>query len=229
MYGEYTALGEVFDVGNATSRAIMNYGRGIAPLECGGKSEYENGNGSLMRILPIAYYLYNHQELSIDVQMELIHNLSSLTHGHSRSRVGCGIYVMVAIRLIGGTDPIAECVRNGIQTAFDYYDRIGEIEIRSYNRLKRLDEFIRLPEEQIQSSGYVVHTLEAALWCLLNSSSYQECVLKAVNLGDDTDTVGAVAGGLASSFYGADQIPEEWINVIAGREYIKELCSNTLA
>lgn len=229
LYGEYTALGEVFDVGNATSRAIMNYGREIAPLECGGKSEYENGNGSLMRILPIAYYLYNHQELSIDVQMELIHNLSSLTHGHSRSQVGCGIYVMVAIRLIGGTDPLAECVRNGIQTAFDYYDRIGEIEIRSYNRLKRLDEFIRLPEEQIQSSGYVVHTLEAALWCLLNSSSYQECVLKAVNLGDDTDTVGAVAGGLASSFYGADQIPEEWINVIAGREYIKELCSNTLA
>ena len=229
LYGEYTALGEVFDVGNATSKAIMNYGRGIAPLECGDKSEYENGNGSLMRILPIAYYLYNHQELSIDVQMELIHNLSSLTHGHSRSQVGCGIYVMVAIRLIGGTDPIAECVRNGIQTAFDYYDRIGEIEIRSYNRLKRLDEFKRLPEEQIQSSGYVVHTLEAALWCLLNSSSYQECVLKAVNLGDDTDTVGAVAGGLASSFYGADQIPEEWINVIAGREYIKELCSNTLA
>jgi len=68
-----------------------------------------------------------------------------------------------------------------------------------------------------------VDTLEAALWCLLKTDSYKTCVLKAVNLGDDADTVGAVAGGLAGIYYGIDNIPRDWIEVIAKREYIKKL------
>ena len=68
-----------------------------------------------------------------------------------------------------------------------------------------------MPEEKIKSNGYVVDTLEAALWCLLNTDNYKDCVLKAVNLGDDTDTVAAIAGGLAGMFYGVDAIPNEWL------------------
>lgn len=79
------------------------------------------------------------------------------------------------------------------------------------------------PENEIKSSGYVVDTLEAAVWCLLNSDSYQEAVLKAVNLGDDTDTVGAVTGGLAGLFYGFENIPSEWINAIQRREWIEQV------
>ena len=67
-------------------------------------------------------------------------------------------------------------------------------------------------------------TLEAAVWCLLNSGSYAECVLKAVNLGDDTDTVAAVAGGLAGLWYGYDGIPGQWREAIASREWIEDLC-----
>lgn len=74
------------------------------------------------------------------------------------------------------------------------------------------------------SDGYVVHTLEAAIWCLLTTDSYEECVLKAVNLGDDTDTTAAVAGGLAGALYGYDAIPEEWRNSLLRRDYIEELC-----
>lgn len=74
------------------------------------------------------------------------------------------------------------------------------------------------------SDGYVVHTLEAAIWCLLTTDSYEECVLKAVNLGDDTDTTAAVAGGLAGALYGYDAIPEEWHNSLLRRDYIEELC-----
>lgn len=88
MYNDYTATGEVFDVGNFTCRAIMNYERGMDPLECGGVSEYENGNGSLMRILPIAYYLQKRSNLTMEYQMEIVHNISGLTHRHPISLIG---------------------------------------------------------------------------------------------------------------------------------------------
>jgi len=80
-----------------------------------------------------------------------------------------------------------------------------------------------LPEESINSSGYVIDTLEAGLWCFLNSKSYEETVLKAVNLGDDTDTTGAVAGGLAGLYYGLAGIPERWLNRLARKDDIMDL------
>lgn len=224
MYSDYTATGEVFDVGNSTSRAIMNYGRRVNPLECGGVSEYDNGNGSLMRILPIAYFLQKQFTSLMDYQMEIIHNISSLTHRHPVSLIGCGIYINIAIRLMQGERSLYESVEEGIKNAFEYYKRNSWADIRAYERLKELSSFSKLSEIEIESSGYVVHTLEAALWCLLNTDSYAECVLKAVNLGDDTDTVGAVVGGLAGIYYGADKIPKEWMTVLARRQYIEELC-----
>ena len=80
-----------------------------------------------------------------------------------------------------------------------------------------------MKEEQIFSSGYVLHTLEASIWCLLTTGNYKEAILKAVNLGEDTDTTGAVTGGLAGLLYGHENIPEDWINQIARRNDITEL------
>jgi ADP-ribosylglycohydrolase len=82
-----------------------------------------------------------------------------------------------------------------------------------------------LPESRIKSSGYVVDTLEAAVWCLLTTDSFEKALLRAVNLGDDTDTVGAVAGGLAGLYYGYEAIPEGWLSEIKKRDWIEKLCS----
>lgn len=226
LYGEYTATGEVFDVGNTTSRAIMNYGHGINPIECGGKSEYENGNGSLMRILPVAYYIRQHPNIPIDRQIEIVHNISSLTHGHRISLAACGIYISIALELLSGSMPLDTGINNGIRKAFQYYYRQGWNEISVYSRIKNLTNFAVLSEGEINSSGYVVDTLEAAIWCLLTTSSYKECVLKAVNLGNDTDTIGAVASGLAGIYYGAKNIPKDWLDKILKRKYIKSLCDS---
>ncbi len=224
LYGEYSANGEVFDVGRATSRAIMNYGRSCEPLQCGGASVYENGNGSLMRILPAAFYINKLGTVPSDERMRIVHNISSLTHRHPISLIGCGIYVSIALQLISGGLPLSDSIQQGITEAFSFYETQDWRDLSSYLRLKDTTAFKALPESAIQSSGYVVHTLEAAVWCLLHTDSYEACVLKAVNLGDDTDTTGAVAGGLAGIYYGAGSIPHAWQSIVAKRDYIKHLC-----
>lgn len=95
LYADYTPFHEVFDIGVATSRAIIQYGKGTDPIDCGGKTEWDNGNGSLMRILPVCLYLYNRQKMICTSENEsiyLIHNVSALTHAHLRSQIACGIY-----------------------------------------------------------------------------------------------------------------------------------------
>lgn len=227
MYADYTASGEVFDVGISTSKAIMNYGKGIPPIECGGRAENENGNGSLMRIIPVVFYLNEldkSKELTQEQKMNIIHEVSSLTHGHERSLIGCGIYVLIALELLMENGSIYECVRNGIETAQNYYGKDPRylVDFQHYSRMFDIRKFKILPEELIQSSGYIVDSLEAAVWCLMNTCSYAECVLKAVNLGEDTDTVGAVAGGLAGIVYGYDKIPKIWIEKLKNKELIEK-------
>ena len=225
-HGDYTPYQEVFDIGNATKQAVVNYIQGIEPFKCGGRNDNDNGNGSLMRILPIAFYIVGKYGLDCETAtiVDIVHKTSSLTHGHMRSQIACGIYVMIAIELIKGRI-LCYAIQNGIQQAFSYYSENHEskYEIKKYTRVKSKG-FKDLKESEIKSSGYVVDTLEAALWCLLNTDNYKDCVLKAVNLGEDTDTVAAVAGGLAGIAYGIKQIPEEWLSKLVRREYIEQLC-----
>ena len=228
--GDYTPYGEVFDVGNATRKALKRFERGADPLDCGGLRDNDNGNGSLMRILPILFYLRSIYGIEItenDEAMKIIHNISALTHAHKRSLIACGIYISVANMLMGDMD-ISIAVEMGIYSALEYYKNHYEFEdeLRYYERLSN-KTFSKTPVKNIKSTGYVVDTLEAAIWCLLNTKNYKDCVLLAVNLGEDTDTVAAVAGGLAGLHYGYDSIPKEWLSVIAKRDYIENL-SNQL-
>lgn len=224
----YTPHGEVFDVGIATRKALERYAAGKNPIDCGGRNERDNGNGSLMRILPLAYYLhtkYGENITSSDKAMDIVHRVSSMTHAHKRSQIACGIYVSITCLLMG-TMSLDYAIHDGIYRAIKYYQGKSEYsyEIKNYIRLTA-DEFGGLAESQIRSSGYVVDTLEAAIWCLLNTDNYKDCVLKAVNLGDDTDTVAAVAGGLAGLYYGYESIPEEWRRAIVKRDMIITICN----
>ena len=227
--GEYTPSGEAFDVGRTCLNAIISYfTKGTKATESGGNEEYSNGNGSLMRIHPFALYEYFNETYDIDV----IHTSSALTHAHERSKMACGIYSFVLWELLN--KPSKESIRRGLNKAKRYYHDWDEM--KSYYKMlfRRIgltelhfedpDTFERAKRDEIKSTGYVVDTIEAAIWCLMNTHSYKECVLMAVNLGDDTDTVAAIAGGLAGALYGYDSIPEEWRNTLIKREYIEELC-----
>ena len=99
-------------------------------------------------------------------------------------------------------------------------------ELSHYGWFINLDEFRTLPESEIKSTGYVVDTFEAAIWSLITTDSYRDAMIKAVNLGDDTDTIAAIAGGLAGLYYGYESIPEEWLSVLRKREWLEEECKD---
>ncbi|MEB3218577.1 MAG: ADP-ribosylglycohydrolase family protein [Nostocales cyanobacterium 94392] len=219
--GYWTARGEVFDIGNTTFLAIADYKRGVPPLQAGGKSENSNGNGSLMRILPMAYCYKN---LTFAELISRTHQVSCITHAHLRSQMACGIYVSIAVFLLQG-EKLQAAYEAGLERIQKIYSALEYAsEISHFDRIFS-GKIAELSVHEIQSSGYVVHTLEASLWCLLNSISYPEAVLKAVNLGGDTDTTAAVTGGLAGICYGVENIPREWIEQIARKQEIIDLAA----
>ena len=184
---DFNCNGECFDIGGATGAALRT---GIPQT-----GERSNGNGSLMRILPLAF---------VDCKDEEIRDVSAITHGHEISMQACVIYVHIAKRLLAG-----ETIQKIIPTL--NYEK-------PFDRLCMIDQ---LPEDEIKSSGFVVHTLEATLWVLAKYDNFKDTVLAAVNLGDDTDTTGAVAGGLAGIIYGVeDDFARECYEVLRGKEII---------
>lgn len=225
MYeGYWTPYGNAFDIGGTTYRAISRLREGVEPIAAGGTDIRDNGNGSLMRILPLAY---GYNSLEFPELIKRVHDCSRLTHGHPRSQMACGIYISIAVGLLQGMD-IKTAYIEGLKAVEAIYTKPPfKSELPEFKRVWT-GEIESLPEKAIASDGYVVHTLEASLWCLLKTSSYAEAVLTAVNLGSDTDTTGAVTGGLGGIYYGFEQIPSEWVEAIARREDIIDL-ANRLA
>lgn len=217
---QFTATGVMFDVGNTCADAVENYFKlRCTPLKCGSKSVNSNGNGSLMRIHPFVLYAYCNSIAGNDLTA-IIRDASSLTHAHNISIDGCIIYAHILIEIL--KNPSKASIYNGIcQATYNISHESKEC----YARL--LDNgFATTIESKIKSSGYIVDSLEAAVWCLLTTDNYVDCVLKAVNLGGDTDTIGAIAGGLAGALYGVGSIPTEWLESLKNISYIDDLCES---
>ena len=135
------------------------------------------------------------------------------------SVLGCYLYTVYAIRLLYG---------DGKYDAYEYlkkldYSMFKKESVRKYDKILNKD-ISRLDVNEIRTSGYIVDTLEATIWVLLNTDTFNQAIIGAINLGDDTDTVGACTGGLAGIIYGADQMNEDWKNSLLMYDYIKELC-----
>ena len=240
--GKYTPYGNVFDIGGTTSRAIFNFNIDKDALSSGCDGEKDNGNGSLMRILPVAFFIYYLKEkLSISKKEEfsIIHNVSALTHAHKRSKLGCGIYVKIAIEILKykednenysidkETESLESLIDKGIESAKEYYFNDDDFKHQKEHYMVIFNHNVKnLERDDIRGSGYVVRSLIASIWCLLHTNSYKEAVLEAVNLGEDTDTTAAIVGGIAGLYYGVEDIPKEWLGRIARLDYIEELITN---
>lgn len=216
----WTAHGEVFDIGITTQTAIERISNGVELDKTGEYSESSNGNGSLMRIAPLMFYVHN---MALDERFACLKKVSALTHGHMRSVLACMYFIEFAIRLLRNSDKYE--VYHALQNQFCEMLTLLGIAVEEstvFDRLLR-GSIYKLDSSDIQSSGYVVHTLEASIWCLLTTHTFEEAVLTAVNLGEDTDTTAAVTGALAGIVYGVDAIPDEWLNVLARRTDIEDL------
>ena len=247
--GAYTTDGNTFDVGRTTERAIRKYSKkGTSPLECGGTDINDNGNGSLMRILPATFFLASKYEDIFEKEViEIIHNLSALTHAHIISKIACVAYCNIALTILTIRHELREdkmwqnnkdrkwllytAVAAGTEQGLGYYrdDYCGAELDEFWDLVPRLNGYLPFyKREEIKSSGYVVDTFKAAVWCLLENDDYASTVLAAVNLGGDTDTTAAVAGGLAGLFYQDDEnvgIPKRWIEGIENVDLVETICN----
>ena len=217
----WTPHNEVFDIGNTTVRAIERMKNGMNPVECGGNQESDNGNGSLMRVLPLAFYL---RQTEAPQKIKMIEEVSSLTHAHQRSKFACVIYVEFAMNLLSHDKQ--DACQNTIKFVSDccsvnYNDKPG-----IFNRILN-NELITADENNIRSSGYVVDSLEAGIWAFMTTDNYGDAIFKAINLGGDTDTIAALTGGLAGLYYGVNAIPNNWIQCLARKNEIYNLIQRT--
>ncbi len=215
--GYWTPHGVMFDIGSVTERALKKYEQYIIkPTEAGGDSERDNGNGSLMRVLPIALWLFNKP---FEKRLDVIREISSLTHRHIRSIISSVFYIEYIILLLQGKDKF---------TAFHDVKKliiplIPDDEMMVFKNILS-ENFPLSLRKNINSGGYVIDTLEAFFWIFLNTGNYQESVLEAILLGDDTDTTATVVGGVAGLYYGIKDIPQEWIDKIVKIDEIETLC-----
>ena len=199
-HGEYSPTGRCFDIGNTTMTALARFERTGNPI-AGDPDPHAAGNGSLMRLSPVAIFHRQEPEKAV----EAARRQSATTHAAPECLEACAFFAGLLVRAIHG-EP-----RDSVLAPSQWPDggAVGEIAAGGW-RSKRRD--------QIRSSGYVIHSLEAALWAVGNADSFEEAVVTAVNLGEDADTVGAITGQLAGALWGASAIPERWMSKLASPE-----------
>ncbi|MCV6630793.1 MAG: ADP-ribosylglycohydrolase family protein [Flavobacteriaceae bacterium] len=220
--GYWGAHHKVFDIGGTTRRSLDRIQQGESPLYSGEWEEENNGNGSLMRILPLVFYLRHMPE--IDKRFAIVKAVSSITHAHFRSVMSCFIFVEFGISICQYPKDLQTAYRHMQQKVQAYAAQQGfnQKEMHHFARILHAN-MANVPIDQLSSEGYVLDSLESAIWCLLSAKDYRESALMAVNLGGDTDTTAAINGGLAGLHFGWDAIPQAWVQQLARSSDILDL------
>lgn len=195
LQGDYSPHGEVFDIGNTTRMALEQLITGIK-LHATDDVKSAAGNGALMRCIPYAFK-ENYQEGIFLMALD-----NRITHRNALSTYCCYYYTRLIRSLAEGYDKTKSLAhaKGTLQHGWRISDDAPNLYRNDFERLFA-DRFASIPEHAIQSTGYVLHTLEAAVWCFMNSNSYEQCVVKAIRLGEDTDTIAALSGALAAVYY----------------------------
>ena len=216
--GAFTPEDKLFDIGRTILRAIADYKRGLASVTSSTRNtEMDNGNGTLMRIFPVVYYAY-YFKLSDSEIIELVDKHSGMTHNHDISKMACYIYTKYLIDILDGKTK-EDAYLNIQKNDYSYYN---EDTIKKFDRILN-NKIYEYDLAEISSTAFVVATLEAVLWVVHNTNNYKQSIIGAINLGNDTDTVGAITGSITGVLYGLDEIPKEWLNTLIKKDYIIEL------
>jgi ADP-ribosyl-[dinitrogen reductase] hydrolase len=211
--GYMSSNGECFDIGNTVSAALRNYRASGEPY-AGSTDPMSAGNGSLMRLAPVPMYFANDQTAATHWAVES----SKTTHGTQECLDACWLFAAILVRALDGADK--EQLLNETENQPALTPGIAAIAAGNYKNKS---------EEEITGSGYVVESLEAALWSFYTTDNFREAILTAANLADDADTTAAICGQVAGAFYGLEDIPQEWRNRLVMFEDIKETADKLFA
>ena len=211
--GYFSSTGRCFDIGNTTVAALESFERTGDPLS-GSTDTFSAGNGSLMRLAPVAMFLADDPALAAARAA----NSSRTTHGAEEAVDACRYFAILLVRALNGVPK--ERILCGGDAGMALSPAIAEIAAGSFER--------REPPE-IVGSGYAVRSLEAALWAFHRSTDFRSGALLVVNLGDDADTTGAIYGQIAGAHYGVRSIPESWRHKLSMRKEIEALADRLLA
>ena len=205
--GYLSSTGTCFDVGLTVHAALQSFRRTGEPL-AGSTHPRSAGNGSLMRLAPVPMFFFP----DVDAVEFYAGESSRTTHGAPECLDACRLFARMLWRALSGR-PKDE-VAHGDADSFSGASAIATIARGSY---------LSKSEAEVRGSGYVVESLEAALWCFMTTGTFEAAVLRAANLGDDADTTAAVCGQVAGAFHGASRIPVRWLNRLARRSEIEDL------
>jgi ADP-ribosylglycohydrolase len=222
--GAYSVNGRVFDIGTTTVAALQRFQQSGDAMTSGDSSEYASGNGSLMRLapVPIAYARLFPDRLGLLVERAV--ESSRPTHASPQCLSACAYFSVVLAGLVHGR-PREEVLNPDwppLQQLREIFPLHPEVEDVSRGSFRHQEP------PTIRGSGYVVKSLEAALWAFHRAWDFRQAVLQAVNLGDDADTTGAVCGQLSGACWGESEIPQEWREGLAGRELIERAVQGLL-
>lgn len=222
--GKYSVNGDCFDIGTTTQVALATFRRDRDPHACGLAGERSSGNGSIMRLAPVPIHCHRWIDDDFDGLLQRAEESSLTTHASAQCRSACRYLAAVLAALIRGDE--RETVLSADSQIFGRIESAGALD-PAIESVARGSYRLKSPGE-IRGSGWVVESLEAALWAFHSSASFEEAVLKAVNLGHDADTTGAVCGQLAGAYWGESGIPERWREKLARRDLIESAISGLL-
>lgn len=222
--GDYSVNGRCFDIGNATRAALDRYRRTHDARTAGASDSRASGNGSIMRLSPVAIRYATWIDNRVDDLIDRAVESSLPTHRSPQCLAACAYFGLVLAGLICGEDrdavldpqwpPLKRWLAVG-----PCHDEVADVAAGSFRR--------KCPPE-IAGTGYVVRSLEAALWAFHDARDFREAVLRSVNLGDDADTTGAVCGQLSGAFWGESGIPADWRRDLARSDLIEPILARLL-
>jgi ADP-ribosylglycohydrolase len=219
--GRYGCYGECFDLGFTTDTAIKQYEQNRNPRTCGQAQEFNCGNGSLMRIFPLAYLI---NQLPHYKRYNWCDIFSSLTHAHPLTSLCSFFYLEMYLSILDGSQ-LNVAIEDAIEAVkiMRIADTFRTIDLGKCSRILK-NELKGLEVSEIKSTGYVVDTLEAVIWCLAKGTCYQSSVHLAITLGNDTDTIAALVGAIAAIIY-KEPFPLEWMEELKNTDLLVSIAA----
>lgn len=212
---KFSSVNESFGIGNTTLKSLIRFSKGnLKAYECGAFDFEENGNSSLKMVIPLAYYFTANKSSKEDVY-RAIKKVCSITHRHDISACACYIYTHYLMFLLNGNNKLAAYKKLKMID----YSMFSNETLEYFSRIL-VGNLLELGTDEINSTSFVVDTLESVLWCFLQSDNFKDCLIATTNIGDDTTAIGALTGTIAGVYYGTNKMPKIWFEDLRKKDYL---------